>query len=148
MQGRLILIVEGDQTLGAQISRDVRRHGKAAATELISDYAAARTRLNSEPTPATVVMEYRLGQHTGVDLALWMLGQQHLQETQRVLYTATPRALVAQDPALAGRTPDELFTVILQKGVGVGPGALAQALRPRRARDETQTNNTRSSASE
>lgn len=125
----LILIVEDDPELGARLTRDVRRYAGASAAELVQECEEAIARLRNPPVPRIVVMEYRMRGQTGVDLALWMDTQPHLAGTRRVLYTAMPRALVAQDPALAGRRLDTLFALVVPKGAGSGPRALAEALR-------------------
>ncbi|HEX9373419.1 MAG TPA: response regulator [Roseiflexaceae bacterium] len=124
----LILIVEDNPELGARLTRDVRRYGGAEAAELVQEYDEAIARLLNEPAPHAVVMEYRMRAHTGVDLALWMAAQPRLADTHRVLYTATPRALVAQNPALAGHSLDMLFALVVPKGAGSGPRVLAAAL--------------------
>lgn len=132
----LMLIVDDDLELGLRLTRAVQRAAGTFAAELLLDYAAAVERLQQSPIPHVVVMEYRLHTRTGVELAQWMAVQSHLAATHRVLYTATPPALIVWDPALIAQeapAADEracvLFALVIAKGAGAGPRALAAALR-------------------
>jgi hypothetical protein len=128
LYGLYVLIVEDSADLAFNMQTLFLRHG-AIGVDLRVSADAARERMLMPPYPDIVLLDYTLrvrpgGEQTsGLDLALWMRGQEHLQlhNTKRVLFSGLASSVV--DVALRdvpSSLDDPVFHLVVQKGeIGV-----------------------------
>lgn len=102
LAGLHILVVEDMCETALSLSSGLRRAGGAASVEVKASVWQARQRLMVQPVPDMVLLDNVLiGEESGLDLALWMREQPHLQHTIRISYSGSDLTM------LQARCPDD-----------------------------------------